>query len=105
AERRSFWPLPPGQAAIAVMPARYGLFIAEKRGQTDADAILHGQDSDRVQTFLFPAHKLFAGGECLEGETIRGLTFLELHLNEKLRRIHTAGNIPAVDGFDLSAPP
>ncbi|HMF07429.1 MAG TPA: hypothetical protein VKE72_10525, partial [Methylocella sp.] len=59
---------------------------------------------DRRRTFYFPVHKLFAGRSCVSGATI-ALDFKEFHRNEKLRRIHSAGGIKVVKGFDIEKPP
>src|SRR5262249_19294397 len=58
----------------------------------------------RRRTFYFPVHKLFAGRSCVSGATI-ALDFKEFHRNEKLRRIHSAGGIKVVKGFDIEKPP
>jgi hypothetical protein len=59
---------------------------------------------DTNRTFLVPVHKLFPGPESLTGRTLT-LSFVEFHRNEKLRRIHTNGNIPTLPGFDVNLPP
>ena len=112
--RRSFWVAPAdGAPGLCVMPARYGAFIAERRKLTKKDAVMHplddGPPRDGQRTFLVPAHKLFPGNECLVGENIGEMSFLEYHHSEKLRRIHTLapakGGVPPLPGFDISAPP
>lgn len=106
AERRSFWVRPAANASagIAVMPARYAAFLAQARTPSDKDEVATMQAGDGNRVFLFPIHKLFEGTECLVGSDIR-LQFHELHRNDKLRRIHTHGQIQLVPGFDLEKPP
>ena len=70
---------------------------------------------DSSLQFLFPVHKLFPGKECLfagDGTPIdlTGLTFVETHVNEKLRRIHLAGpgnpgRVPPLHQFNIDQPP
>jgi hypothetical protein len=104
--RRSFWVEPAhGRPGIAVMPARYAAFLAVPRKPTTSDVILDENAQDKGRTFLFPVHKLFPGKECFLDRTSLRLDFLEFHRNEKLRRVHTAGNIPALNGFRLDEHP
>src|ERR1022692_2460865 len=70
--RRSFWAGPAGGApGVAVMPARYGAFLAQRRKLAGQDAVVHPLKGpitgDRNRFFLVPIHKLFSGGECLVG--------------------------------------
>jgi hypothetical protein len=113
---RSFSPLPrSGDRGFAVLPARYGAFIAEYRNPSSADAILRKVSLDPSFIFAFPVHKLFAGKECLfnpDGSPIdiQSLNFVEYHINEKLRRIHTnspdnLGFVPPLSMFDINKPP
>ena len=108
--RRSFWAGPVGGApGVAVMPARYGAFLALRRKLTAADAVVHplnGQlPGDSGKFFLVPVHKLFPGNECLTGEDVR-LSFQEFHRSEKLRRIHllapARGGIAPLPGFNIN---
>ncbi len=104
-----------GDRGFAVLPAHYGVFIAEYRTPSASDQVLRGVAADGSQTFLFPIHKLFAGTECLfhsDGTplSIPTLKFSEFHLDEKLKRLHTAGpdnpgRIPPLPIFDLTKPP
>jgi hypothetical protein len=104
--RRSFWAEPSGNiAGIAVMPARYAVFIAERRPPSTTDSIMHEHAKDKGRTFLFPVHKLFAGSECVDGLTIGPISFHEFHRCEKLRRAHTFGKLPLVPGFDINQSP
>jgi hypothetical protein len=105
--RRSFWVQPPdGSEKTCVMAARYGVFLAIQRRLGPDDALLGGRIGvmDAGRTFLVPVHKLFPGQECLAGRNL-SLSFSEFHRNEKLRRIHTNGGIPALNGFDIQRPP
>jgi hypothetical protein len=116
AASRSFTSTPTtGGKGFAVLPARYGAFIAEYRNPSVADAILRTVDLDRNLTFTFPVHKLFLGKECLSNENgtpldLTNFKFVEHHINEKLRRIHTnapdnPGFIKPLAIFDLNTPP
>jgi hypothetical protein len=116
AQSRSFSSTPQaGGKGFAVLPARYGAFIAESRNPSVNDAISRTVALDRNLLFTFPVHKLFLGAECLLNEdgTALNLTtfkFVEYHINEKLRRIHTnvsdnPGFIKPLAIFDLNTPP
>ena len=108
AAARSFQPVPDNGKGIAVLPARYGAFLA-KRGRPGAAGsvqMVPGQPENH--RFAFPVHKLFPGGECLEGKNIT-LEFLEFHRNEKLRMTHqlseAEGGLPLPPGFNVKLPP
>jgi len=102
---RSFRSDPPDRKGIAVTPARYAAFLAEARKPLAADAIMGRREAHDVQRpFVFPLHKLFAGRECLPGVNVT-LAFKEFHRNDKLRRLHTAGKVKIVPGFDVKALP
>jgi len=107
--RRSFWVLPQeGGNAVCVLPARYGAFLARRAKPGGAGSVQGGHDGAVDDDFVFPVHKLFAGDECLEGQTI-GLDFLEYHRNEKLRMVHrmplSSDGLPLPPGFDISKHP
>lgn len=116
-ETRAFDPRPAqGARGFAALPARYAAFIAEYRPPSKDDSVLRFvADVDANRPFLFPVHKLFAGTECLfddEGKplTLGPLRFRELHVNEKLRRMHLAavdnpGRVKPLSQFDVDAPP
>jgi hypothetical protein len=113
---RSFSSAPKnGGRGFAVLPARYGAFIAEYRNPSAADSILRTVALDRNLVFTFPVHKLFPGQECLVNEdgtplNIQSLKFVEYHISEKLRRIHTKNPdnpdfVAPLPIFNLNAPP
>jgi hypothetical protein len=113
--RRSFDPHPAnGDRGFAVQPARYVAYIAEY-GPVDSVILRPVPEVDDLLTFVIPAHKLFAGRECLLAEddsplNIPSLKFAELHINEKLARMHrngedNPGRIPSLPGFDLEEAP
>lgn len=86
-----------GIKGFRVLPARYGLFIAERRVRGRDGAVLRPTKLDGELTFLFPVHKVFSGAECLFAKDMNGnlvpvslgaLEYLEVHVNEKLARIH-----------------
>ena len=105
--RRSFWGQPEdGGDAVCAMAARYAAFLAIPRRLSPNDAILGGIIGvmDTSRTFLVPVHKLFPGPDSLAGRNL-SLSFAEFHQNEKLRRVHTHGDIPPLPGFDVNLPP
>jgi hypothetical protein len=103
--RRSFWPVPRGAGdGIAIMPARYGVFLAQERTTTVQDPILGRRREDAVRPFLFPVHKLFPGDECVQDSDLR-IDFTEYHRSEKLNRIHVVADIELAAGFRLDEPP
>ena len=111
--RRSFWVEPQGGASgVAVMPARYAAFLAERRKLKNKDSVAHPVGGhipgDNTRTFLFPVHKLFPGNECLKGQNLQ-VSFHEHHRSEKLRKIHqlpeAKGGVPALPGFNINQPP
>ncbi len=105
ASRRSFWvEAKDGSEAPAVLPARYGAFLAMKRVPSSEDVVLEQESDDNSRNFFFPVHKLFPGNECLKGLNLN-IEFFEYHINEKLKKVHTEGNIPLFPGFDLEQPP
>ena len=106
--RRSFWVIPKnGMAGVAVLPARYGVFLA-RRAKPGAAGSVMGGFGPNDKNFVFPVHKLFAGSECLKGQTLK-LAFQEFHRNEKLRRTHrvpvASGGLPVPAGFDINKTP
>lgn len=116
AAQRGFDPRPEhGDRGFSVLPARYALFIAEYRTPTVADQVLRSVPLDAAQIFLFPVHKVFSGSECLWSEdgnplAIPALNFAEVHVNEKLRRMHLAsadnpGRVAPLAFFDINQPP
>ena len=112
--RRSFWVAPSADGpGVAVMPARYAAFLAERRRLSARDAVMHPLDGplagDAERVFLVPVHKLFAGDECLVGETVPPPSFREYHRSEKLRKIHqvaaASGGVTPLPGFDIDQKP
>ncbi|WP_448647365.1 hypothetical protein [Pseudomonas mohnii] len=86
-----------GIKGFRVLPARYGLFIAERRVRGHDGAVLRPSKVDSELIFLFPVHKVFPGNECLfrkdENDNLvpvhlGGVEFAEVHVNEKLSRVH-----------------
>lgn len=105
AASRAFESTKPGGTLIAVRPVRYGAFLARRKHGSSLDAILGQRDQDDSdRAFYFPFHKLFSGAECLPGANL-GVQFAQFHRNEKLAKIHTAGGIPVLAGFDVHKPP
>lgn len=95
-----------GDTSLAAMPARYAAFLAVRRRPGSRDAVLEAEPVDLRMRYLWPARKIFPGRECFSDAGVNvALTFREYHRNEKLRRVHTAGGVPALPIFDLDAPP
>jgi len=121
-ELRGFEPRPSRERGFRAMPARYGVFIAERRPQPPNGSVMRGVALDSSLTFLFPVHKLFPGDECLSvlepGGTVKAImlsqpAYSELHVNQKLAKIHqpqggqNPGYVPPLHrpSFDLTKPP
>ncbi len=87
---RGFHPTPPGQPHdFAVLPARYGAFLAFRARPSAAEFGPMGnpETPDARRRFWVPFHKLFPGDECVQGLSLH-LTLRAQHVNEKLRRVH-----------------
>ena len=93
-------------SALAVMPARYGAFLAEWRGVGAGGVTLTGglREGDRDRKFLYPVHKLFGGVECLQDASLT-VEFREHHRVETLSRACRIGKLRVPAGFDIDAPP
>jgi len=107
--RRSFWVIPEnGKDALAVLPARYGVFLARRAKPGAAGSVQGGHRGAKDDAFIFPVHKLFAGKECLAGINLR-VDFKEFHRNEKLRMTHrlpvSEGGLPVPAGFNIDKAP
>jgi hypothetical protein len=120
---RAFAPNPgAGAKGFCVMPARYALYIAERRTRGADGAVLRPSGLDPELTFLFPVHKVFAGDECLftrgaddklQPLQIAQVKFAEIHVNEKLARVHDHQHgendgyvpLPASPAFDIAKHP
>jgi hypothetical protein len=104
---RSFLNHFPGRpGTFAVMPARYGIFLAERRrGIPENISFIGDADKhDSSREFLFPIRKLFSGPECLPGADLE-VSLKEYHRAEKLKGIVTRGKLKLRKGFDENAPP
>jgi hypothetical protein len=105
---RSFRPDPPRRNGISVCSARYGAFIAKATRPDDPYLVplvgRRDEQNDPIRTFYYPVHKLFPGADCIK-DTALELSFREYHRNEKLRKLHVAGDIATVPGFDVNAYP
>jgi hypothetical protein len=103
---RNFRPDPLRRDGISVCPARYGAFfvkIDDSKYNTPVMGRWDEQD-DPTRTFYVPVQKLFPGPGCIEGADL-DLVFREYHRNEKLMRLHTAGPLETVEGFDVKSHP
>jgi hypothetical protein len=109
ASRRSFWIIPATNGdSLAVLPARYGVFLARRAKPGAAGSVQGGHRGAADDNFIFPVHKLFSGPECLNNKNIN-VDFQEFHRNEKLRMTHSLpardGGLPVPAGFDIQKPP
>jgi len=109
ASRRSFWIVPSaGGDALAVLPARYGVFLARRAKPGASGSVQGGNRGAADDDFIFPVHKLFSGTECLNNRNIN-INFLEFHRNDKLRMTHSLtpqdGGLPVPSGFNIQDPP
>jgi hypothetical protein len=101
--KRTFWTIPDsGDDKIPVLPARYGVFLAERRKANRKDDVLLNPNDNR--DYIFPLHKLFSGDNCIRNLMIPSFEFKENHLSEKLKRAFTFIDGQA-NGFDLNQPP
>lgn len=102
--RRSFIPDPADDGAAqatAVLPARYGLFLARRKRKGAIDKIALNARDDKLD-FLLPVRKLFSGSADLDGGALQ---FSQSHRDEKLFRLSTVVDLPLEDGLDTRSPP
>ncbi|MGH7678201.1 MAG: hypothetical protein ACRENU_07020, partial [Gemmatimonadaceae bacterium] len=108
---------------VRVSPAKYAAFIAVRlEGSREAGRPMRFQDGDHHEgtvaddhrEFWMPLHKLFSGRECLSDYPNLTVELSAHHVNEKIRRIHTALARHTVEGKkfdtgwdepDISNPP
>ncbi len=88
---------------VAVLPARYGAFLAEWRTGANAQVSLIGEpvDGDNDRKFLYPLRKLFPGQACVDANLT--VDFSEWHLSTKLARVVSGDGTP--DGKPMALPP
>jgi hypothetical protein len=104
---RCYTPITGEPGNIAVLPARYGVFLAKWRtgGNEQVSLLGNGVKGDTERKFLYPIRKLFPGSECLPGREL-SLHFAESHRSEKLRRIvQKASGARVPEGLDINKPP
>ncbi|MFV8343578.1 hypothetical protein [Flavobacterium sp. XS2P39] len=112
-QKRSFVnePIDPKNAKeIAIMPARYGLFLAKKVNFDKVKAISEENSDSRnylvfktQRKFLQPVKKIFDGDPFIGGGTIK---FMESHKNEKLKKLVDRSDIDMPCGvFDIATAP
>ncbi|ATB28104.1 hypothetical protein [Melittangium boletus] len=107
APERAYTPITVDPGNIAVLPARYGVFLAKWRSGAHAELSLLGDEvaGDAGRKFLYPIRKLFAGPECLPGRTL-SVQFAESHRSEKIRRIiQRAPGARVPEGLDINRAP
>jgi hypothetical protein len=103
AELRGFLPeSDAGPFDICASPARYAAYLAVPKKGNAAELrpmrfrAERGEDDppkpdwvpDDQRDFWVPVHKLFPGDECIQGVTIKDVTFTAHLVNDKLFRIH-----------------
>lgn len=87
---RGFLPHAKESDQVHAIPARFGVFIAARRlGDRATFGPDEFQPGDEKREFWVPMHKLFNGGECVEGFYIQ-LEITTKHFNDKVRRVHLA---------------
>lgn len=113
-DARGHWPAS-GSAGIHVVPCQWKAFIATKVALS-RDTIRDDQSvgpmtpvvEDLGQSFWIPIHKLFPGGQCIEGEDL-SLVWRAHHENTKIARIHKffdgVGVKSSFQSTDMSRPP
>lgn len=104
APSRSHVTRPEGEAgpdSVAVLPARYGLFLARRIRGGAVHRIGHNSRDGRLD-FLLPVRKLYDGCPHLHGHR---LAFAESHRDEKLHRLMDFVDSPAGTRFEVDAPP
>jgi len=103
---RSYTPITGTPDAIAVLPARYGVFLARWHSGTPDQVSLMGNavSGDAKRRFLYPVRKLFSGSECIPGQSLQ-VQFSEHHRSEKLQRIVTQTKASVPPGLDIQQPP
>ncbi|MCU1729463.1 hypothetical protein NTD86_21035 [Pseudomonas sp. 7P_10.2_Bac1] len=88
--RRGFLPFVEADAQqMRVIPARYGAYIAmQKAGDSDSFGPMSFQSpTDAGLNFWVPIHKLFGGGECLQGLDL-SVQLQNYQINEKIGQVH-----------------
>lgn len=93
-ESRGYWPEDADNPSnVRVMPAKFSVWLAvKKKGNASrVSPILDnrsGQSADEpLREFWIPAHKIFAGEECLTDTTL-AVTFTRRLLNLKIQKVH-----------------
>lgn len=77
---------PSKEKDIAVTPARYGLFLAEKLPAWNLENNAIGVVGDRDRQFLLPIRKIYKNDPLINGWD---LSFEESHHSERLKRLYT----------------
>lgn len=112
-EARGFYPYEADdeddKTKVHVIPCRYAAFIAAiRKGNPHTVGPEGWQSDDENRNFWIPLHKLFNGGECLDGFSDLKVELIPHHVNEKLRRLQAVllgedPDSPKDDG--LAVPP
>ncbi|MBA3755334.1 MAG: hypothetical protein H0X02_03490 [Nitrosomonas sp.] len=106
AEQRGFWPEDADNPHnIRAIPAKYSAWLAvSKKGrESRVSPILENSFGQKVKEstrdFWIPVHKLFTGGECLDGHDLE-VSLKSTLFNIKLQRIHKRiGTNPLPQGY------
>jgi hypothetical protein len=93
---RGFWPEDEDNPnGIRVLPARFTAWLAVRKKGRDTrvspilESSVGGAGGEADRDFLVPVHKLFPGGDCIEGMDL-DLSFSAHLFNLKIQRIHKA---------------
>lgn len=105
-ESRGYWPEDADNPSnVRVMPAKFSVWLAvKKKGNASRVSPILDNDfgqnsSEPSRDFWIPAHKIFAGDECLSGATL-AINFTRRLLNVKIQKVHEfLGTSPKPTGF------
>ncbi|SDG75443.1 hypothetical protein SAMN04487996_122167 [Dyadobacter soli] len=105
--RRTFWTIPGNDDdKIPVLPARYGVYLAQKRKARQTDEVVHVSGNTQGNLdYVFPIHKIFPGRECVSNVDIPHFKYAENHVSEKLKRAFSFVDASGNAGFQTSKPP
>ena len=87
--RRGFWPEDAGNPrSIRVIPSRYAAYLSVQSDGDEGEFLpMRFSQGDGLRQFWVPVHKLFDGGECINGMNL-AVSLTAEHFNDKIRRVH-----------------
>ena len=105
--RRTFWTIPDnGDDKIPVLPARYGVFLAQRRKVRQTEEVMRvSGNAEGSLDYVFPIHKIFPGQDCILNVDIPLFKYVENHVSEKLKRAFSFVDASGNGGFQTSKPP